>query len=229
MTVEKPAIDPLIALAESFAERYRRGDRLTVDEFAEQHPEFSDRIREIFPALVVMEDCASPPNEPPDLDDVLDTEQPPRQIGDYRIVREIGRGGMGVVFEAEQMSLGRAVALKVLTRRLSLDARSLDRFRAEARSAGRLHHPRIVPVHDVGRAEDFYYYTMQLIDGQGLDVVLSEIQSLRGSTGPRAGSTSKVPARSDETVQALARTMYVDRDYVPSGREGSSSNATRDG
>ncbi|HEY6564433.1 MAG TPA: serine/threonine-protein kinase, partial [Pirellulaceae bacterium] len=230
MTAENPSNDPLVALAESFAERYRRGERVTVDEFAEQHPEFAERIREIFPALIVMEDLASPSSEPADLDDVLDAAEPPRRIGDYRIVREIGRGGMGVVFEAEQVSLGRAVALKILTRRLSLDARALERFRAEARSAGRLHHPRIVPVHDVGRAEDFYYYTMQLISGHGLDVVLSEIQRARGNSGSGVGpGTSKVPVRSHDTVQALARTMYVARDSVPSGGEGGSTNATRDG
>ncbi len=93
----------------------------------------------------------------------------PEQWGDFRIVREIGRGGMGVVCEAFQGSLNRHVALKFLP-----EHGDLARFRREARAAGRLHHTNIVPVFGVGEHEGRPYYVMQFIDGRGLDAVIAE-------------------------------------------------------
>jgi serine/threonine protein kinase/tetratricopeptide (TPR) repeat protein len=86
-------------------------------------------------------------------------------VGDFRIVREVGRGGMGVVYEAEQISLGRRVALKVLPFASTMDPRHLQRFHNEARAAACLHHPHIVPVHGVGHERGVHYYAMQFIDG----------------------------------------------------------------
>src|SRR5207249_1973274 len=85
----------------------------------------------------------------------------------YRLLRELGRGGMGVVYEAEQVSLGRRVALKVLPAASTLDPRQLQRFQAEARAAAALRHPSIVPVYAVGCEEGVHLYAMQLLDGQG--------------------------------------------------------------
>ena len=92
-----------------------------------------------------------------------------KQIGDYRIVREIGRGGMGVVYEAHQVSLNRRVALKILPFAAVLDQRQIARFRNEAQAAAQLHHPHIVPVFAVGQEHGVYYYAMQYIDGQSLE------------------------------------------------------------
>ena len=108
-------------------------------------------------------------------------------MGDYRILREIGRGGMGVVYEAEQESLGRRVALKVLPRPIARDGTALARFRREARAAARLHHTNIVPVFEVGQDGDVCYYAMQFIHGQGLDAVIEELRAAPASTGPFAG------------------------------------------
>ncbi len=100
----------------------------------------------------------------------------PQRLGDFRILRQIGRGGMGVVYEAEQESLGRHVALKVLLGGPMLDARQLARFKREAQSAARLHHTNIVPVFGVGESDGLHYYVMQYIEGRGLEQVLADLQ-----------------------------------------------------
>ncbi len=103
----------------------------------------------------------------------------PEILGDYRLIRVLGRGGMGVVYEAEQIALGRRVALKVLPQQARLDPRLLSRFRREAQAAARLHHTHIVPVFGVGEADGVPFYVMQLIHGRGLDSVLRTRRSAR--------------------------------------------------
>jgi eukaryotic-like serine/threonine-protein kinase len=116
----------------------------------------------------------------------------PPQFGDYRIVREVGRGGMGVVYEAEQLSLGRRVAVKVLPARNLTEADALERFRRESRVAARLHHTNIVPVYEVGQEGDVCFYAMQLILGRSLDRLIGR---LRGAA--RANDeTGSLPQRS---------------------------------
>ena len=101
-------------------------------------------------------------------------------LGDYRIIGEVGRGGMGVVYEAEQISLGRRVALKVLPFAPALDARQLQRFQNEAQAAAHLHHTNIVPVYAVGCERGVHYYAMQFIDGQTLAAVIERAAANRG-------------------------------------------------
>ncbi|MCA9214842.1 MAG: serine/threonine protein kinase, partial [Planctomycetales bacterium] len=97
------------------------------------------------------------------------------ELGDFRIVREIGRGGMGVVYEAEQLSLSRNVALKVLPFASLLDERQLRRFQTEARAAAILQHENIVSVYSVGCERGIHYYAMQLIDGVDLSEVIAQL------------------------------------------------------
>jgi len=117
------------------------------------------------------------------------------RLGEFRLLREIGRGGMGVVYEAEQESLGRRVALKVLPAHLLTDAQQVRRFEREARSAAKLHHTNIVPVFGVGQHEGTHFYVMQLIQGQGLDVVLEELKQLRQARSEKAGGPGRPPPR----------------------------------
>jgi serine/threonine protein kinase len=113
-------------------------------------------------------------------------------LGDFRIVREIGRGGMGVVYEAVQRSLGRRVALKVLPFAAALDGRQLQRFHNEAQAAAHLHHPNIVPVYAVGCERGVHFYAMQLIEGQNLAAL---IDGLKSSSARRGGEpTGPYPA-----------------------------------
>src|SRR5207247_1085102 len=100
----------------------------------------------------------------------------PAELGDFRILREVGRGGMGVVYEAEQVSLCRRVALKVLPFAAAMDSKQLQRFKNEAQAAANLHHTNIVPVYWVGCDRGVHYYAMQYIDGQSLAQVIADLR-----------------------------------------------------
>ncbi len=175
-------INPLDLLAEEFVVRYRSGERPKLTEYTERHPELADEILELFPALVMMEDARPGVGQQTDgLSGVSGATSGKKleRLGDYRILREVGRGGMGIVYEAEQESLGRHVALKVLPMHSLLDPRHLQRFEREARAAARLHHTNIVPVFGIGDQDGLHYYVMQFIQGLGLDEVLVELRHLR--------------------------------------------------
>jgi serine/threonine protein kinase/Tfp pilus assembly protein PilF len=161
-------VDRLDSLAEEFAGRLRAGDRPTIDEYLGRYPEYADRIRELFPAVVAIEQATPAP-----------PAAPPARLGDYRILREIGRGGMGVVYEAVQESIDRPVALKVVRASACGTPNHRDRFLREVRAAGRLHHTNIVPVFGTGEAEGVLYYAMQYIPGTDLDRVLRAMRRVR--------------------------------------------------
>jgi WD40 repeat protein/serine/threonine protein kinase len=195
--------DPFEIVAESFLARFRAGERPSIEDLAARHPELAGPIRKLLPALVRVErDLSVAPN----LSSASRSErarlslaQDQKRLGDYRILRQVGRGGMGVVYEAEQVSLGRRVALKVLPGHVVGDRRALERFRREAKAAARLHHTNIVPVFEVGQDGETAYFAMQFIQGQGLDLVIDELARLRGdgrvraagSRGPNESSTSE--------------------------------------
>src|SRR5262245_26135005 len=172
--------DPVERLAEEFVARHRRGESPLPAEYAERHPQWADRIHALFPALLLME------HHKPGAGDRDDSSEgaggaaaPLKQLGDYRIIREVGRGGMAIVYEAEQESLGRHVALKVLLGHSRLDPGQTARFQREARAVARLHHTNIVPVYGVGEHDGAHYYVMQFIPGQALDEVIREVCRLR--------------------------------------------------
>jgi hypothetical protein len=102
------------------------------------------------------------------------------RLGDFRILREVGRGGMGIVYEAEQISLNRRVALKVLPFAAALDSKQLQRFKNEAQAAASLHHTTIVPVYAVGCERGVHYYAMQYIDGQTVAALVRELRRQAG-------------------------------------------------
>src|SRR6266851_3457793 len=186
--MSEPSSEPNLfdQLAHEFAERYRQGEHPGLTEYTDKYPELAGEIRELFPALVVMEQfgsVAAPPTGP--YGRAEDGRSPmPQQLGEYRILREVARGGMGIVYEAVQESLGRHVALKVLPAHALMSPTQLERFRREARAAAKLHHTNIVPVFGVGEDQGVHYYAMQFIQGQGLDSVLHELRRLRRSTAP---------------------------------------------
>jgi eukaryotic-like serine/threonine-protein kinase len=176
--------------AESFLGRLRAGERPSITEYALRHPDLADEIRELFPALVEMEEIkhdrgsSTGPGRPRRGTPV--GVGVPDRLGDYRISRAIGMGGMGVVYEAERESLRAPVALKVLHPRYRDDREFRRRFRNEARSAARLHHNNIVPVFDFGDHDGVLFCVMQYIPGQPLDRILDGVKRLGGEVGPEA-------------------------------------------
>src|SRR6516162_11196572 len=177
-------------LAEEFVERHRRGEHPALSEYADRHPDLATEIRDLFPALVRIEHLKPAAG---DLTGDFVPEKspagghPPEHLGDYRILREVGHGGMGVVYEAEQVSLGRHVALKVLPAAGLMNPTYLERFRREAKAAAKLHHTNIVPVFGVGEADSVHFYAIQFINGQSLDQVLCDVRRLRKHAGTEAG------------------------------------------
>jgi formylglycine-generating enzyme required for sulfatase activity/serine/threonine protein kinase len=218
--------DPFGTIADEFVQAFRQGKRPSVEEFARRYPGQADQIREILPALVLMEKAKAPDHSPGPGHRALPAAAPPplRQLGDYQILREVGRGGMGVVYEAQQLSLGRHVAIKVLPSHALLDARQLGRFHREARSAARLHHTNIVPVFGVGEQDGLHYYVMQFIAGLGLDTVLDELRRLRLPPGKHAPTLGDGPGRRtarsrDSSAAEVVRGLLTGKSTVSGGRK----------
>jgi WD40 repeat protein/serine/threonine protein kinase len=225
--------DVLLELAEEFAERYRRGERPALSEYTQKHPKLADRIRRLFPTLAVMEQFGSVAGEQTfGVVSSGDDGKPwiGRQLGDYTILREIGRGGMGIVYEAVQESLGRHVALKVLPMHGLMSPSHIGRFRREARAAAQLHHTNIVPVFGVGEHEGTHYYAMQFIQGHGLDDVIDEVKRLRrGKSQPATDESSADHSQVARPISAIVARAMTDGTFAteapPGGKKSVHSDA----
>lgn len=155
-------------VAADFTRRCRAGERPSVEEYVRRYPQIGELLRTLLPTIAAVEGAKSRSGHTGGGGRAVIRRMPER-LGDFRLLREIGSGGMGVVYEARQESLERNVAVKVLPPQVLNDERSLRRFELEARLAAQLHHTNIVPVFGVGCDEELHYYVMQLIDGTGLD------------------------------------------------------------
>ena len=165
-------------LAEQFTRECREGSAPSIDDYALKYPDLADQIREFFPAIEAIEIFGKVNDSQKRFQQAtakFDFDRP-TSIGDYKIVREIGRGGMGIVYEAIQQSLERPVAIKILLR-TSNEEKQIRRFEREAATAAKLHHTNIVPVFGVGNQDQFHYYVMQLIDGVGFDQVIVALKN----------------------------------------------------
>ncbi|MFI5459029.1 MAG: protein kinase, partial [Isosphaerales bacterium] len=199
------ATDPILAdLVEQFLERLQAGEVLDPTGFAAAHPEHAEPLRQLLPALEMMAALSrSAARDGTGVAPAEDIAGPGLGVlGDFHILREVGRGGMGIVYEAEQLSLRRRVALKVLPFAAALDPRQLQRFKSEAQATALLHHTNIVPVHGVGAERGVHYYAMQFIDGRTLADVISELRRLEGKT--REGEAGDGEDREGEAPAELA-------------------------
>jgi hypothetical protein len=162
--------DPLPDLVVDCTERIERDGKAALDAMCREHPEHAKALRAAIEPLLACGIVAGPAP-------AADAVDVPRRIGDFLLRRELGRGGMGVVFEAEQVSLGRVVALKVLQPHLAVDEASVERFRREGSTAAALQHRGIAQVHAVGEVEGRHYLAMERIAGAPLDRVLGVLRA----------------------------------------------------
>src|SRR3984893_13422824 len=150
-----------------------------------------------------------------------------RRLGDFEIVRELGRGGMGVVYEARQISLNRKVALKVLASGLGLTARAVERFHREAEAAAKLHHTNIVPVYATGEEDGTHFYAMELIDGPTLDHVIRQWRE--GVTGAQHREVPGPAAVQPATAGLGTTGPYIPETTMGSGATSASSSSLGSG
>ena len=176
-------------LTDQFIEQLRNNESPSITDYVRKYPEWSEEIRLIFPTLHTLHEI------PASADSNTTTSTPktnaghPDRIGNYRILRLIGWGGMGVVYEAIQTSLNRRVALKILTRR-SFHNREIERFRREAETASRLHHTNIVSVYEAGQEGDVFYFAMQYIHGCNLEQWISQVREQRSESSSKDETNS---------------------------------------
>jgi serine/threonine protein kinase len=208
-------VDPALAeMAEEFSLRTLAGETVDVDQLVAAHPEQASAFRKILPTL---RELARREEEEQFGARTAGAET---SFGGFQIVREIGRGGMGIVYEANQIAIGRRVALKVLPMAAAMDPKALQRFQLEAKVAGLLQHPRIVPVHSVGTFDGVPYFAMQFIEGGSLAGLITELRGLveRG--------TDQVAARSSgDSPSALALGLLTGR-FAGTGRESDSTHSS---
>ncbi len=180
------------SIVAEFIDRCDRGEAVDAAEFAHGDPELAKRLQECLAGFGWLERALSGS----DVHSVSETEtRLPESIGEYNIIRELGRGGMGVVYEAVHQGLGRRVALKVLFDSSIRGGSARERFLREARTAASLHHTNIVPVFDAGSADGHLYFAMQLIEGESLEELASK------SHNPHAASFTPFTLNSQTTAE----------------------------
>ncbi len=196
--------DPrVLAALEEYLAAVDAGQRPDRQDFLARHAAVAAPLAKALEGLEFIREAASQPGlgSGPSPAAAPDPAPDLSPLGDYRIIREIGRGGMGVVYEAVQLTLGRRVALKVLPFAAALDPRHLQRFHNEAHAAAHLHHTHIVPVFGVGCERGVHYYVMQFIEGQSLATLIA---SLRREAGKAAGTDGSRPSSPPGATRLVA-------------------------
>ena len=210
--------DPLDPVVEDFLGRRRCGESPSAEEYARRHPELAERIRVLFPTLLLLEggprslDSTSP--APLDLVFTLSGEAP-ATLGPFRLVRQVGRGGMGVVYEAVQEPLGRRVALKVLPPEIARQPSFRGRFGREAAAAARLHHTNIVPVFASGEHDGTLYFAMQFIDGRTVADLVAGLRAGGDRPADHCRQSARLALQAAEALACAHGHGVLHRDVKP--------------
>ncbi|OYP33911.1 serine/threonine protein kinase [Rhodopirellula sp. MGV] len=197
--------DPLVMAVKEFTQVIESGQAISVDSFLEKYTDIADDLRPALEGLLMLHGAGESVASPTKSSDQEFVGQP---VGDFQILSELGRGGMGIVYEALQLSLGRKVALKVLPFASALDEVRLQRFRNEAHAAAALHHTNIVPVYAVGCDRGVHYFAMQLIDGETLAELTRRLRldmDVKSNSSAGASRSGQTPI--DQTRPARSSTQ----------------------
>jgi tetratricopeptide (TPR) repeat protein len=217
-TVPPPAAEPgtsseveLAQALDAYMAAVEAGRPPDPEQLLAEHPAVADRLRACLASLRLVERAAGS-FVAGAADGGEANAGRPEVLGDFRIIREVGRGGMGVVYEAEQVSLGRRVAVKVLPFAATMDARQLQRFHNEARAAAGLHHTNIVPVYAVGQERGVHYYAMQFIEGRTLADFISQQRREGVQQAPTTPEAKAAAASATTAPPAAQATSAAPRD-----------------
>ncbi len=206
--------DEILAhLLSTMSDRASRGEHVNITEVCKSHPDLADELKELWGAVMIanavgsdVESGAASVVEEPDITAAIEL---PCRIGDYELLEELGRGGMGVVYKALHVSLNRIVAVKMLLRGRFASADDQARFRAEAEAIAQLDHPNIVPVYEVGQLEGHVYFSMKYVRGQTMQQLLAG--------GPLDQNTAALLlAKVAKAVDFAHRRGVLHRDLKPS-------------
>jgi serine/threonine-protein kinase len=209
---------PLDAVIAAYVQAVEAGHVPDRQALLNDHPELADGLRAFFSDFDRMDRVTAllwPVGEPGVTDSIAGTDRPPlpsvRYFGDYELLEEVARGGMGVVYKSRQVSLNRIVALKMILAGAFASAREVQRFRAEAEAAAGLDHPRIVPIFEVGEHEGHQFYSMRYVEGTAL------------AKHPRGDARAEV-----DGVIAVARAVHHAHQYGVLHRDLKPSNVLVD-
>jgi WD40 repeat protein/serine/threonine protein kinase len=202
-------LDPDLAdFVEEFTRKLQAGEHVDFEAFARDHPDWAEPLRRLLPALQALAELSASAQSGSAAPSVLSGVEPVGALlGEYRIICQIGRGGMGIVYEAVQGSLNRRVALKVLPFAAALDDKRLQRFKQEAQAAAKLHHTNIVPVFSVGCERGVHFFAMQYIEGRTLAAVIDELRNMAGPAVPveaTRGPTAEAPPPAENLSASIS-------------------------
>jgi serine/threonine protein kinase/WD40 repeat protein len=221
----------VLAGLEEYLAAVRAGRRLDRTDFLNRYADVREGLVKCLDGLEFVDTLASAPPARNGRAAQAASEEDSRErgelvstvLGHYRILREVGRGGMGVVYEAEHLSLGRRVALKILPFASALDPRRLARFRREAQATAHLQHPHIMPIYDVDQAGGVHYYAMQFVDGPNLASVIRELRHATRSGEAAAAAFSNLHTRSTKEEESSEECAARETPPAPVVRAGESS------
>lgn len=198
--------ETLFNLVEEITNKLHAGDVIDLDAYADRYPAYIERLRAVLPSLELLADFGSSERSQLLTSPVTIPDHSGLDIlGDYQILREVGRGGMGVVYESTHRLLGRRVALKVLPLAAMVDPRQIQRFKNESQAVSHLDHPHIVDVFGVGCDRGVHYYAMRFIEGRTLSEMIRGLRE--GSNQKEVDAGAETPRNRDASTSEPANTI----------------------